>query len=49
MLWETDGFGLAFATDARREGMAAFLEWRQPRFTGVEPVSGIPLPRPRSK
>ncbi len=28
MLWETDGFGLAFATDDRREGMAAFLEKR---------------------
>lgn len=33
-LWETDGFGLAFATDDRHEGMAAFLEKRVPRFTG---------------
>jgi enoyl-CoA hydratase len=33
-LWETDGFALAFASDDRREGMAAFLEKRTPKFTG---------------
>jgi enoyl-CoA hydratase len=31
---EADVFGVAFASDDRREGMAAFLEKRKPAFTG---------------
>jgi enoyl-CoA hydratase len=32
--FEADAFGVAFASDDRREGMAAFLDKRKPAFTG---------------
>jgi len=31
---EADVFGVAFASDDRREGMSAFLDKRKPVFTG---------------
>jgi enoyl-CoA hydratase len=32
--FEADAFGVVFASDDRREGMAAFLDKRKPAFTG---------------
>jgi enoyl-CoA hydratase len=34
LAFETQGFALAFASADMREGTAAFLEKRKPKFTG---------------
>jgi enoyl-CoA hydratase/carnithine racemase len=34
LAWESQLFAALFATDDKREGMAAFVEKRKPKFTG---------------